>query len=125
MNLQSDTVSEVTWIATWNGLLILCLWQYTKNKGFCEDLTEGKFSFPIIHAIRADSSNRQLLNIVSQKPTSVEVKQYALEIIGRTGTFEYVREFLSKKEMEARKEIEMLGGNPLLEKVMDMLVISK
>ncbi|KAJ8659581.1 geranylgeranyl pyrophosphate synthase [Lichtheimia ornata] len=105
MNLQSDT--------------------YTKNKGFCEDLTEGKFSFPIIHAIRADSSNRQLLNIVSQKPTSVEVKQYALEIIGRTGTFEYVREFLSKKEMEARKEIEMLGGNPLLEKVMDMLVISK
>ena len=24
---------------------------YTKEKGFCEDLTEGKFSFPVIHSI--------------------------------------------------------------------------
>ncbi|KAI9269061.1 geranylgeranyl pyrophosphate synthase [Phascolomyces articulosus] len=103
MNLQSDS--------------------YSKNKGFCEDLTEGKFSFPVIHAIRADPSNRQLLNIVSQKPTAVEVKQYALEIIKRTGTFEYVKEFLKKKEEEARREIESLGGNSLLEKVMDSLSI--
>ncbi|ORE10465.1 geranylgeranyl pyrophosphate synthase [Rhizopus microsporus var. microsporus] len=104
MNLQSNT--------------------YTQNKGFCEDLTEGKFSFPIIHAIRADPSNRQLLNIISQKPTSVEVKQYALEIIKRTGSFEYVREFLYKKEQEAFAEIKRLGGNPLLERVMQTLSVS-
>ncbi|KAI9723803.1 MAG: geranylgeranyl pyrophosphate synthetase [Chrysothrix sp. TS-e1954] len=29
---------------------------YTTNKGLAEDLTEGKFSFPIIHAIRSSSS---------------------------------------------------------------------
>lgn len=97
--------------------------QYSNNKGFCEDLTEGKFSFPIIHAICADPSNRQLLNIVSQKPTAVEVKKYALDIISRTGTFEYVRQFLHRKEEEARKEIELLGGNPLLEKVIDSLQV--
>ncbi|ORY98923.1 geranylgeranyl pyrophosphate synthase [Syncephalastrum racemosum] len=98
---------------------------YSDNKGFCEDLTEGKFSFPIIHAIRADPSNRQLLNIVSQKTTAVEVKKYALDIISRTGTFEYVRQFLRRKEEEARKEIESLGGNPLLEKVIDSLQIKE
>ena len=97
--------------------------QYSKNKGFCEDLTEGKFSFPVIHAIRADPTNRQLLNIVSQKPAAVEVKQYALEIIQRTGTFEYVKEFLTKKEEEARREIASLGGNTLLENVIDSLSI--
>merc|ERR1711871_97913 len=26
--------------------------KYHQNKSFCEDLTEGKFSFPIIHCIR-------------------------------------------------------------------------
>ncbi|CEJ05061.1 Putative Geranylgeranyl pyrophosphate synthase [Rhizopus microsporus] len=120
MNLQSNTVSDDHPYQK----VLLTLPKYTQNKGFCEDLTEGKFSFPIIHAIRADPSNRQLLNIISQKPTSVEVKQYALEIIKRTGSFEYVREFLYKKEQEAFAEIKRLGGNPLLERVMQTLSVS-
>ncbi|KAI4139749.1 MAG: hypothetical protein LQ340_007968, partial [Diploschistes diacapsis] len=58
----------------------LNLWSatYADNKGLCEDLTEGKFSFPIIHAVRADVGNRQLLNILKQKPTDPEVKRYAV-----------------------------------------------
>ncbi|KAI8978428.1 geranylgeranyl pyrophosphate synthase [Pilobolus umbonatus] len=95
----------------------------THNKGFCEDLTEGKFSFPIIHAIRADTSNRQLLNIVSQKPTAIEVKQYALEIIKKTGSFEYVRGVLKGKENMILEEVRRLGGNPLLEKLVESLHI--
>ncbi|KAL0076795.1 geranylgeranyl pyrophosphate synthetase [Phycomyces blakesleeanus] len=98
--------------------------EYSQNKGFCEDLTEGKFSFPIIHSIRADRSNRQLLNIISQKPTSIEVKKYALEIIRRTGSFEHVKSFLAAKEIEMQEEIERLGGNPLLEKVVSGLSLS-
>lgn len=97
---------------------------YTDNKGFCEDLTEGKFSFPIIHAIRSDLSNRQLLNIVSQKPTAIEVKKYALEIIKKSGSFDYVEEFLHKKEAEALAEIKRLGGNVLLEKIIEALGVS-
>lgn len=95
--------------------------QYTNNKGFCEDLTEGKFSFPIIHTIRKDPSNRQLLNIISQKPTSIEVKKYALEVIRKAGSFEYVRQFLRRKEAESLEEIKRLGGNPLLEKYIETI----
>jgi geranylgeranyl diphosphate synthase, type III len=36
--------------------------QYTNNKGLCEDITEGKFSFPIIHAILSRPDDRQLLS---------------------------------------------------------------
>lgn len=36
--------------------------QYKQNKGFCEDLTEGKFSFPIVHSIRTDTSNQRMLS---------------------------------------------------------------
>lgn len=37
--------------------------QYSKNKGFAEDLTEGKFSFPVVHGVRADVTNRQILSV--------------------------------------------------------------
>ncbi|KAH9976101.1 isoprenoid synthase domain-containing protein [Lactifluus volemus] len=36
--------------------------QYTTNKGFAEDLSEGKFSFPVVHGIHADTTNRRLLS---------------------------------------------------------------
>jgi len=40
------------------------IFQYEANKSYCEDLTEGKFSFPIIHAIRSSPDNNQVLSIL-------------------------------------------------------------
>ncbi|ORZ00130.1 geranylgeranyl pyrophosphate synthase [Syncephalastrum racemosum] len=97
--------------------------QYANNKGFCEDLTEGKFSFPIIHSIRADPSNRQLLNILQKRSNSVELKQYALQLLERTQTFAYCRQYLADLEARAREEIQVLGGNIMLEKIIDSLTI--
>ncbi|XKL59856.1 hypothetical protein PGB90_000872 [Kerria lacca] len=36
--------------------------EYTSNKSYCEDLTEGKFSFPIIHGIHSHPEDSQILN---------------------------------------------------------------
>lgn len=36
--------------------------EYGDNKGYCEDLTEGKFSFPVVHAVRASEDDRQILS---------------------------------------------------------------
>lgn len=74
--------------------------EYTDNKGLCEDLTEGKFSFPLIHSIRSDPQNRQLINILKQKTTDDEVKKYAVNYMERTGSFEYCRVIL--REMHVR-----------------------
>jgi geranylgeranyl diphosphate synthase type 3 len=62
---------------------------YTTLKGLAEDLTEGKFSFPVIHAIRADPSNQILINILKQKTNDEEVKRYALRYMESKGSFEY------------------------------------
>ncbi|KAI8072987.1 geranylgeranyl pyrophosphate synthase [Gongronella butleri] len=97
--------------------------QYADRKGFCEDLTEGKFSFPIIHSIRTNPSNRQLLNILKQRSNSVELKQFALQLLEKTGTFAYCRTYLAQIEREARDEIAALGGNAKLEKIIDMLSV--
>ncbi|KAK4109406.1 geranylgeranyl pyrophosphate synthetase [Canariomyces notabilis] len=69
--------------------------QYTANKGMCEDLTEGKFSFPVIHSIRSNPSNMQLLNILRQKTSDEEVKRYAVAYMESTGSFDYTRRVLA------------------------------
>ena len=80
--------------------------EYAENKGLCEDLTEGKFSFPIIHSIRANPQNRQLINILKQKTTDDEVKKYAVKYMESTGSFEYCRVILRELKEKALMMIE-------------------
>jgi len=82
--------------------------EYTHNKGVCEDLTEGKFSFPIIHSIRARPENMQLLNILKQKTDDEQVKRYAVAYMEGTGSFEYCRKVLATLMERARKLVDEL-----------------
>lgn len=97
--------------------------QYTDSKGFCEDLSEGKFSFPVIHSIRSDPKSRQLIDILKQKPQSIDLKKYALKLMESTDTFAYTRHFLRNLHDEIRQEIILLGHNPHLEKILTILDI--
>ncbi|KAI9654815.1 MAG: geranylgeranyl pyrophosphate synthetase [Bathelium mastoideum] len=83
---------------------------YTQNKGLCEDLTEGKFSFPIIHSIRSDPENHQLMNILKQKSSEERIKRYAVSIMERTGSFKYTREVVQDLKIKASKLIERYEG---------------
>lgn len=69
---------------------------YTANKGLCEDLTEGKFSFPVIHSIRADPNNHVLVNILKQKTSDDSVKRYAISYMEKTDSFSYTRQTLAR-----------------------------
>ncbi|KAL9020011.1 MAG: hypothetical protein Q9185_002750 [Variospora sp. 1 TL-2023] len=90
--------------------LNLCSPTYTSNKGLCEDLTEGKFSFPIIHAIRQNPANKQLINILKMKTTDDEVKRYAVGYMRERGSFEYCRVRLSELRARAEEMIEVVDG---------------
>lgn len=101
--------------------------EYSHNKGLCEDLTEGKFSFPVIHAIRSDPSNLQLLNILGQKTADLEVKRYAVAYMERTGSFEYTRRVVDVLITRARALVEEIdagrGRAKGLLKILDKMVI--
>jgi geranylgeranyl diphosphate synthase type 3 len=83
---------------------------YTKNKGLCEDLTEGKFSFPVIHSIRSNPANLQLVNILKQKTTDEQVKRYAVKYMESTGSFEYTRKVIRELKVKATALIAGLDG---------------
>lgn len=78
---------------------------YTQRKGLCEDLTEGKFSFPVIHAIRADPGNLTLINILRQKTEDEEVKKYAVAYMEKMGSFRYSREVMDTLRQRAEEKV--------------------
>ncbi|XP_069741247.1 geranylgeranyl pyrophosphate synthase isoform X2 [Narcine bancroftii] len=94
---------------------------YSDNKGFCEDLTEGKFSFPVIHAIWSHPESTQVQNILRQRTENVDVKKYCVNYISKVGSFDYTRQALKDLEAEALKIIGQLGGNPKLTALIEQL----
>ncbi len=102
--------------------------KYTENKGFAEDLTEGKFSFPIIHSIRADPGNLQLLSILRQKTTDDEVKRYAVKYMESTGSFAYTRRVLEVLIARARAIVDDIdagrGKGRGVHKILDRMVLA-
>ncbi|GAQ12099.1 geranylgeranyl pyrophosphate synthase [Aspergillus lentulus] len=97
---------------------------YAKNKGFGEDITEGKFSYPIIHSIRSDLNNFQLMSILKQKTEDEDVKRYAVRIVESTGSFDYCRKRLASLTAEAReilKDFGDLGHTEELKGILDFL----
>ncbi|KAJ5963591.1 Phyllocladan-16-alpha-ol synthase [Penicillium vulpinum] len=101
---------------------------YLQKKGLCEDLTEGKFSFPIIHSIRSNPANRQLINVLKQKPRDEDIKRYAVAYMETTGTFEYTRNFVATLKAEAYEMIDDLekqglGENLAIRKLLARLSV--
>ncbi|WFD21069.1 hypothetical protein MCAP1_003325 [Malassezia caprae] len=101
---------------------------FSQTKGFCEDLTEGKFSFPLLHAIRTAAPDRTLLHILRQRTHDMEPKKYVLDYLARiTHSFDYTRTVLAALEAQARAEMARLGAlwgaNPALAAVLHALHI--
>ncbi|XP_044761253.1 geranylgeranyl pyrophosphate synthase-like [Coccinella septempunctata] len=94
---------------------------YMQHKSFCEDLTEGKFSFPIIHAIKSNPDDKRVSHILRQRTKDVEVKKYCVSLLAEMGSFEYTLRVLSDLQKEAVAEIDKLGGNSYMEQVLNVL----
>eukprot|EP00536_Pseudo-nitzschia_multiseries_P011523 jgi/Psemu1/29177/gm1.29177_g len=94
---------------------------YMKSKSFCEDLTEGKFSYPVIHCIRKNPDDNRLLSILKQRTGDIYVKRYAQQIMVEAGSVEYTREKCTSLKKEIVADIEKLGGNAPLMKLVEAL----
>ncbi|KAJ1888796.1 hypothetical protein LPJ66_008388 [Kickxella alabastrina] len=97
--------------------------EYSNSKGFCEDLTEGKFSFLIVHAITKGEDGPQLMSILRQNTDDENDKLHAVSLIAKAGSFEYTRKYLIALENKIGEKIAGHGGNAVLEDLMTKLSI--
>jgi len=95
--------------------------EYMKSKCFCEDISEGKFSYPVIHCIRFNPDDKRLSSILKQRTDNTDVKRYAQQIMVESGSMEYTRAKCTSLKGEIMAEIESLGGNPQLVKLIEAL----
>jgi len=65
-------------------------------------------------------------DVLQKRPTTPTLKHHAIAYLKtQTQSFDYTLQVLAKLEHQTRAEISKLGGNPLLEKLMDKLHISE
>jgi geranylgeranyl diphosphate synthase, type III len=92
--------------------------EYQQSKSYCEDLTEGKFSFPIIYSILKDKNDTRLLNILRQRTEDLEVKRYAVQYMKQCGALQHTREVLRDLHENIKTELIKLGGHNHLSKLL-------
>lgn len=99
--------------------------EYMKSKSFCEDITEGKFSFPMVHAIRTNETpprTQQLVSILKQRTHDEHVKRYAQSLLKDMGSLEYTREKCTALRQDIVQQVEdQFGGNPMLLELLAVL----
>ncbi|XP_068914816.1 terpene synthase-like [Tenebrio molitor] len=103
----------------WNDFVNLKSDKQAQAKGYCQDISEGKFNFPIIHAIQTHPNDDQIMNILKQRTTNNELKKYCVSLMEEYGSFDYTLQTLDRLRNEAFEEIERLGGNPYIDHLIE------
>lgn len=107
--------------------------QYAKEKGFAEDLDEGKISLPLLYTLQAPKMPRaEILGIFRKKqpgPLPLEVKMYLMTQIKKSGALQSVYLLLRDMQQDLMAELKRLetefgAKNPTLELVLRKLWIS-
>ncbi|GAB1204653.1 hypothetical protein APSETT445_003316 [Aspergillus pseudonomiae] len=86
--------------------------EYAEKKGFCEDLDEGKFSYPIILCCETDQDAKMLIrHIFANKangPITLDHKMELLDLIQRTGAIEKTWKTLKSLECDAQNVLSVV-----------------
>lgn len=85
--------------------------EYTNQKGWCEDLDEGKYSLPLIHALNhlRGAAKVQLQALLVQRRTAgamtVEMKRLVIGHMREAGSLDYARGLVLELQDAVRREL--------------------
>jgi len=104
-------------------LINLASSEYQRNKSFCEDLTEGKFSFPIIHGItHSREGDNRVISVLRQRTENIDLKLSVVNFLrDETKSFLETKKYLKQVYRDIEEEISALGGSSKLMSLMSKL----
>lgn len=105
--------------------------EYGQQKGFCEDLDEGKYSLPMIHVLNSGVDNGIVRNLLAARHMSgklkYEQKLVILEQLDQAGSLKYTESVLQMMYQNIVTRLDNLakniGPNPALAKLCKMLKV--
>ena len=83
-------------------------------------MTEGKFSFPLVHAIHI-LQNQEVSDILKQRPKDLETKRRCVKILKEIGTQKYCQHVIDEMGKVLKEKIKEFGGNPIFYLAVDVL----
>lgn len=86
-------------------------------------MTEGKFSYPMIHAIVKNKDDLRLIDILRQRTTDLVTKKKAIELLEKFGSISYTMERIKSLDELCRKLMLEFGNNQELIQLLDHLMI--
>lgn len=95
------------------------------EKGYCDDLTEGKFSFPISHAMWVDDPRKdEILRILKIKTTDDDVKAYVVQCLATSGSLAYTERVLEGLYERARTILDGISQrNTAVEALLEQMML--
>lgn len=91
------------------------------NEDFADCLSDGRFTFPLIHAIY-ESDNDEVFEIVKMKPNNMETKRRCVKILKAIGTEGHCLNVLKALHQKLSTEAKKIGANPYIEMALEQLM---
>jgi geranylgeranyl pyrophosphate synthase len=94
--------------------------EFTDKKGLGEDITEGKRSLPVIHALSIANAadKKRLIDILNMHTTNQSLRNEAIAIIKKYDGIEYSRKKAESMILDAWKDVEkLLNDSPAKDKL--------
>ena len=98
-------------------LLNICCDEYHTSKTFFEDITEGKFSFPIVHCIHQSLAqgvpllDTPIYHHVCSRPTEHRAKVACVQLLHQAGSLEATRDRVERLAADISNRLACLGGS--------------
>ena len=79
-----------------------------KEKDFRSDITEGKRTLVVVHALKHSDKRDRLIEILSSKETDPTILEEAVTIMREAGSIDYARSYAEKLTADAQARLEAL-----------------